>query len=212
MVTINRNTTVFWNVDTQFDFMESDGSLYVDGSEEIKPTLKKLTDFANDNQIRVVNTMDWHYEDSEELSPDPDFAVTFPNHCMADTLGSNFIEETDPTDSYVIDWSINLGLEYIPNNRNLTIRKDKFDVFEGNPNTNRITELLKKGGSDTIVVYGVSGDICVSFAVNGLLERGFKVILVEDGIRSLNSNTFDNLIELWNKNNNFHLGTSDFSI
>jgi len=165
--------------------MDTNGSLYVEGSEDIKPILKKLTEFAKENQIRVINTMDWHYEDSEELSDNPDFASTFPNHCMVDTIGSEFISETNPDDSYIIDWSINMGFDYLPNNRNITIRKDKFDVFEGNPNTNRITDLLKKSGIDTVIVYGVTSQICVNFAIMGLVERGFKVIVIENGIKGL---------------------------
>ncbi|CAG7581171.1 MAG: Nicotinamidase/pyrazinamidase [uncultured marine phage] len=185
MKAINRNTTVFWNVDTQIDFMDSDGALYVEGAEEIKPTLKSLTDFAKENNIRVINTMDWHYKDSEELSKEPDFATTFPPHCMADTTGATYVLETEPEDSYVIDWSINMGLQFLPNKRNITIRKDKFDVFEGNPNSSRVVDILKKGGIDTVVVYGVAENVCVNCAVNGLVERGLNVVVVEDGIKGL---------------------------
>jgi len=186
MKEINRGNTIFWNVDTQFDFMDPKGSLYVDGAEEIKPTLASLTEFAEKNRIRVVNTMDWHYEDSEELSEDPDFAETFPPHCMADTNGAKYVRETDPdVFSYVLDWGINLGWKYLPPVRNIIIRKDKFDVFEGNPNTNRVVDLFKKSGVENVVVYGVAENVCVSFAVSGLLERGLNVIVIEDAIKGL---------------------------
>jgi len=161
-------------------------SLYVDGAEEIKPTLASLTEFAEKNRIRVVNTMDWYYEDSEELSEDPDFAETFPPHCMADTNGAKYVRETDPdVFSYVLDWGINLGWKYLPPVRNIIIRKDKFDVFEGNPNTNRVVDLFKKSGVENVVVYGVAENVCVSFAVSGLLERGLNVIVIEDAIKGL---------------------------
>jgi len=186
MKEINRGNTIFWNVDTQFDFMDPKGSLYVDGAEEIKPTLASLTEFAEKNRIRVVNTMDWYYEDSEELSEDPDFAETFPPHCMADTNGAKYVRETDPdVFSYVLDWGINLGWKYLPPVRNIIIRKDKFDVFEGNPNTNRVVDLFKKSGVENVVVYGVAENVCVSFAVSGLLERGLNVIVIEDAIKGL---------------------------
>lgn len=201
---VNRGNTVLWNVDTQFDFIDPEGKLYVEGSEKLKPTLSNITEFGESNKIRVVNTMDWHYEDSEELSDEPDFAETFPPHCMADSKGVEFIKETEPDQPYIIDWSINLGLKYLPPVRNLIIRKDKFDVFEGNPNTNRIVDILKKGGTEMVIVYGVTADICVSFAVNGLLERGLRVVLVKDAINPLNEKTFENLLEVWEKNNNFH--------
>lgn len=201
---INRGNTVLFNIDTQFDFIDPEGKLYVDGSEKIKPILANITEFGEQNKIRVINTMDWHYEDSEELSDTPDFAETFPPHCMADSKGVEFIDETNPDDPYIIDWSINLGLKHLPPVRNIVIRKDKFDVFEGNPNTNRIVEILKKDGIDTVVIYGVTSDICVSFAINGLLERGLKVILVKDATNPLNKESFDNLLEFWNSNENFN--------
>jgi nicotinamidase-related amidase len=52
---------VFWNTDTQYDFIDKDGKLSVENAESIKPNLKKLTDFARVNNIKVVNTMDWHF-------------------------------------------------------------------------------------------------------------------------------------------------------
>jgi nicotinamidase/pyrazinamidase len=210
---VNRGNTVLWNVDTQFDFIDPDGKLYVEGAEEIKPTLTTITEFGESNKIRVVNTMDWHYEDSEELSDDPDFAETFPPHCMADSKGVEFIKETDPEEPYIIDWSINLGLKYLPPVRNLIIRKDKFDVFDGNPNTNRIVDILKRGGTEVAIVYGVTADICVSFAINGLLERGLRVVLLKDGTKPLNESSFENLLGIWEKNNNFqYLEFEDLSI
>ena len=58
---------IFWNVDTQKDFMNPDGALYVEGAESIKPNLKKLTEFARENNIFVVNTADFHFPDDKEL-------------------------------------------------------------------------------------------------------------------------------------------------
>ena len=37
---------IFWDVDTQYDFMKADGKLYVPDAEQLIPNLKKLTDFA----------------------------------------------------------------------------------------------------------------------------------------------------------------------
>ena len=51
---------IFWNVDTQKDFMNKDGKLYVQGAEEIKSNLKRLTNLAKAYNITVVNTGDYH--------------------------------------------------------------------------------------------------------------------------------------------------------
>ena len=45
------NKVIFMNVDTQKDFCEKDGSLYVNGVEDIKPNLKTLTEFSAKNNI-----------------------------------------------------------------------------------------------------------------------------------------------------------------
>ena len=43
--------TIFWDVDTQYDFMMRDGKLYVQGAEGIARNLKALTEFARENDI-----------------------------------------------------------------------------------------------------------------------------------------------------------------
>jgi len=95
---------LFWNVDTQFDFMNSIGKLYVPGSEEILPVLKYITSLAKEKNIQVVNTADHHYPDAKELSDSPDFIKTFPPHCMANTGGADYMKETQPESPFVVQW------------------------------------------------------------------------------------------------------------
>jgi nicotinamidase-related amidase len=52
--------TLFWDVDTQVDFMHADGKLYVPDAEEIIPTLSALTDYAHRRGIRIVASADDH--------------------------------------------------------------------------------------------------------------------------------------------------------
>ena len=182
---------VFWNVDTQVDFVDKDGKLPVPDAESIKPNLKKLTDFARVNTIKVVNTMDWHFKDSKELSDDPDFVKTFPPHCMANTEGARFIEETSPDrgTTMLVDWSEQKGMNFheIHKFRNLIIRKDAFDVFEGNNLTEAIVNNLGIPFLDrpTFIVYGVATNVCVKAAVDGLTKRGYSVKVVTDAIKGL---------------------------
>ncbi len=174
---------LFWNVDTQVDFIEPDGKLYAPGAEKIKPILKKLTDFAAKNDIQVVNTADFHYPNSAELSDDPDFVNTFPEHCMANTKGADYISETDPEQPLIFDWNRQyLTLDEVQNRRNIVIRKDAFDVFAGSPHSERIVELL---APKTVVVYGVTTNVCVNDAVVGLVDRADNVLVVEDAIKEL---------------------------
>lgn len=174
---------LFWNVDTQFDFMEPAGELYVKGAELLKPALKQITQLAEDNNIKVVNTADYHYPDSAELSANPDFINTFPEHCMAGTRGSEYVGESQPSNPVVFDWDKKyLTLDAVLTARNIVIRKDAFDVFAGNPYTDKIVEILSP---QTVVVYGVTTNICVHCAVVGLAQRVEKVIVIEDAIKEL---------------------------
>ena len=72
------NKIIFWNVDTQIDFMLPEGKLYIQGAEKILPNLKLLTDYARKNEIKIVNTRDFHSINDKEISNTPDFVNTFP--------------------------------------------------------------------------------------------------------------------------------------
>src|SRR5690242_16769147 len=86
--------TIFWDVDTQVDFMHASGKLYVPGAESIIPNLKRLTDYAHQHGIRIVASADDHVAGHRELSATPDFKQTFPEHCMHGTEGQKKIPET----------------------------------------------------------------------------------------------------------------------
>jgi len=183
---MSNHKTLFWNVDTQEDFIDQSGKLYVQGAEEIRPVLKQITDFAKAEGIRVVNTCDYHHINSEELSLTPDFATSFPQHCLAGSSGAEFISETLPESPILIDWDLDLAIYAEFDNperfRNIVIRKDAFDVFTGNPYADKVVEILQP---DQVFVYGVSTNVCVDKAVMGLTERGIKVYVFKDAIKEL---------------------------
>jgi len=174
---------IFWNVDTQYDFMRSDGKLYVKNAEAIEGNLARLTNLAKEKNIQVVNTVDWHNEYSEEISDNPDFVKTFPRHCMQNTKGALFVPATDPEDPYIIDWSqASIDERMIKDNRNLVLYKDKFDIFTGSPYAEEIVRLLQP---EKAIVYGVATNVCVDCAVKGLLERKVQVYVPTDAIKEL---------------------------
>jgi len=174
---------IFWNVDTQIDFVEPQGKLYVEGAEKIKPLWQKITAFAKQKNIRVVNTADYHYPESAELADEPDFVNTFPQHCMANTLGAEYVAETQPENAVEFDWDKDYdAFDAVESVRNIVIRKDAFDVFAGNPYTDNILQMLNP---ETVVVYGVTTNVCVNDAVVGLSKRVKRVIVLQDAIKEL---------------------------
>jgi nicotinamidase/pyrazinamidase len=190
----NRDKTLLFNVDTQHDFMDKDGALYVDGAENIKPMLRKISQFAKDNDISMVHTSDWHHFDSEELSKTPDFVNTFPNHCMAGTKGAYLIPETKPRKfDAIINWDQYMSGHMIDNlNRpfDIMLRKDKFNFVDGNKNSKKLLAILREE-FDHVIVFGVAGNVCVNEAVKELsnkknfLVSPFKVSVITDGIANL---------------------------
>ncbi len=177
---------LFWNVDTQIDFVYPRGKLYVVGAEDLRPQWKKLTELAREKLIPVVNTADYHFANSAEIDSSPDYENTFPEHCMAETRGADFIKETDPEDPVIFDWDkeylITPELFDVEKCRNFIIRKDAFDVFSGNPLTEMI---LKHLNPQNVVVYGVTTNICVDAAVKGLIRRVKNVYVIEDAVKEL---------------------------
>jgi nicotinamidase/pyrazinamidase len=105
---------------------------------------------------------------------------------MAGSSGAEFIRETLPESPLLIDWDSELAiyaeLDDPERFRNIVIRKDAFDVFEGNPNAEKVVKILQP---DQVFVYGVTTNVCVDKAVLGLSERGIKVYVFEDAIKEL---------------------------
>jgi nicotinamidase/pyrazinamidase len=171
---VRNRDVVFWDVDTQRDFMLPGGALYVPGAERIIPNLARLTQHARRHDILVVADVDAHHSD------DPEFQQ-WPPHCLAGTPGQEKVHETELNVGCVIP---NVPAE-LPNDfsqyEQVIIEKQTLDVFD-NPN---IDELLKRIGKPEVVVYGVVTEICVSYAALGLLKRGYNIRLVTDAVRAL---------------------------
>jgi nicotinamidase/pyrazinamidase len=192
---------VFFNVDTQYDFMRDDethkGALPVPGARDIEGKLEELTKFAAEHRLKVVNTADWHIEDSFEISDKPDYKTTFPPHCMQNTKGALYVPATDPENPYVIDWQESiLDEDKVQSHRNLVLLKDEFSVFTGSPHTERVLELIKP---TVAVVYGVATNVCVHYAVMGLRQHDIAVRVPIDAIQELPNLPLEYTLLAWRK-------------
>lgn len=191
---------IFWDVDTQHDFMDPDGKLYVPGAEEIKPQLKRLTDYAHERQIHIVASADAHVPSHRELSDAPDFNETFPEHCMQGTKGAEKIPETRLFAPLVIEAEAiahqDLARQLWSHGGDVLLHKHWFDVFT-NPNTET---LLESWDPTEIVVYGVALDVCDRYAIDGFIERGIpRIHLVVDATRAIHPERVDSLLAQWKR-------------
>ncbi len=191
---------LFWDVDTQYDFMKSDGKLYVPDAESIIPVLEEVTRYARERGIPIWGSVDYHQPDDPEISEQPDFYNTFPPHCLQNTPGWEKIEATRPLDPLWIDSEpipaarLKQMIEAHPNE--VFFRKQRFDVFT-NPNVIPALEVVQPR---EIYVYGVALDVCDYFAVEGFLKQGkYWVTLIHDATRPIHPEKEKELLSDWEK-------------
>ena len=189
---------IFWDVDTQHDFMDEAGKLYVPDAESIKLNLKRLTDYAHERGIRIVATADDHEPGHRELSTSPDFRETFPEHCMRGTPGAEKIPETALSAPVVVEPSPTppeqLARLLRTRDSDVLIRKHWFDVFT-NPNADVVLDALAPAD---VVVYGVALDVCNRYAIEGLLARGVpRIHAVTDATKPIHAEAAESLLASW---------------
>jgi nicotinamidase/pyrazinamidase len=166
---------VFLDIDTQRDFMDENGALYVARASEIVTNLARLTQFASRHGIPVLATACSHGRNDPEL-------VQFPPHCMAGAEGQRRIAATARSDSVVLPVGTRLHGALPPH---LTLEKNELDLFNRTDSGELIARYNEK--NPLFVVYGVATDYCVKKAVHGLLLRHCRTAIVVDAIRSIDA-------------------------
>jgi nicotinamidase/pyrazinamidase len=190
---------VFWDVDTLYDFMRSEGKLYVPGSEEIIPALEALTAFAHAHRIPIVASADNHDRADAEISETPDWKTTFPPHCMRGTVGQRKIAQTALVDPLIIEPepadAAALGRRIQSQGGDFLLHKHTLDVFSNA----HVPTLLATLAPKAIVIYGVATDFCDRYTVEGLLRdsAGTELFLVIDAIRAIYPDEGARLVAQW---------------
>jgi nicotinamidase/pyrazinamidase len=171
---------IFWDVDTQRDFMLPGGKLYVPGAEKVIPNLDRLTGEARNDRVFLVSDACVHTPD------DPEFQQ-FPPHCVRGTPGAEIIPETVAQRFLVLP---NRREAAVPPDltpyQQVILEKQTLDVFD-NPLTETVLERLKRftDADAEFMVFGVVTEYCVRCVAKGLLARGRRVALVGDAIKTL---------------------------
>ena len=182
---------LLWDVDTQVDFVHPNGKLAVPGATDAVPAMARVVEAARAAGIPHVASADDHELTDAEISAEPDYATTYPPHCLRGTRGAERIPETEQDDP------VPLGLTDVPEKwlrgREFLLLKKHFDVFT-NPNADR---LLARLDPDEVVLFGVATDVCNDAAIRGLLARGRDVTFVEDASRGLDEGRTASCITRW---------------
>jgi len=187
---------ILWDVDTQVDFMLPTGKLYVPDAEQTAPTMQRLVEAVRAAGIAHVASADDHELTDPEISDEPDFVNTYPPHCLRGTRGAEKIPETeqaDPLPLSIVPFPPGLVPGMIEGRREILLLKKNFDVFT-NPNTDPLLDALDP---DEIVVFGVATDVCDDAAIRGFLQRGRRVVFVEDAAKGLDAARTGAATALW---------------
>ena len=182
---------VLWDVDTQIDFVHPDGKLAVPGAVDAVPAMARLVAAARDAGIPHVASADDHELTDPEISEEPDWATTYPPHCLRGTRGAEKVAETRQLDP------VPLALTVVPERwlagREFLLLKKHFDVFT-NPNAGPLLERLDP---DEVILFGVATDVCDDAAVRGLVARGRAVTFVEEAARGLDEARTAVCLDAW---------------
>jgi nicotinamidase/pyrazinamidase len=179
--------TVFFDVDTQIDFLFPAGALYVPGAEKMIKTFGALTRFAAANRVQIISDTDAHAEDDAEFK-------RWKPHCVTGTAGQQKIANTLLNDRLVLNsahGSLDAIRSRISGAAQIIVEKQSLDCFT-NPN---LRPMLNVIAADRYVVYGVVTEYCVRCAAFGLLETGAQVELVRDAIKSLSASDEQDVLE-----------------
>ncbi len=164
--------TVFFDVDSQYDFLFPAGALSVPGAQRILPAVAQLNQWAARNGAVVVSTMDAHTGNDREFQ-------VWPGHCVAGTLGqrkheSTLLERRVVIPSHRTSFDLSEAQQVI-------CEKQSLNCFD-NANLDAVLAALD---ADRYVVYGVVTEYCVTIAARGLLKTGKPVAIVTDAIETL---------------------------
>ena len=210
-----------WIVDVQEDFMNPAGRLYVrdlfdeadPGAIQVVPALEAATAWMREHCDALVYTGDWHGLDDAEIDPvAPDPArETYPPHCMGrspdpdERAGAEVIAQIRPRDPVVLAHDATragagaVARRAVSERRPVFVQKTRFNVFQGNPACDAFVRSLGEvlGRPLEFVVIGVARDVCVTQAVDGLQERGYRVTAVRDATWGLGLEAEQETLARW---------------
>ena len=144
-------------VDVQNDFCEG-GALAVKGGNDIARKIGeklKLHQFSSQYSA-IIFTQDWHIDPGDHFSDNPDYADSWPVHCVANTNGAELHPDLGSALGY---WNV---------------RKGQYDAGYSafsNPSMNEILESLNIKEVD---VCGIARDYCVRQTAYDAVYLGYK--------------------------------------
>lgn len=153
-------------VHLQNDFCRN-GAVPVAEADHVIPVANAWIRFFAERGYGVVATRDWHPPNhcsfQEQGGP-------WPRHCVQGSLGSQLHPDLRlPPGTLIISCATN------PN-------KEADSGFDGTSLQDRLEDV----DADTVYVMGFAADACVKWTVLDARRLGFRVVVVQDGVRGFN--------------------------
>jgi nicotinamidase/pyrazinamidase len=146
-------------VDVQNDFCEG-GSLAVAGGSAVAAAITAYLAAAGNGYAHVVASRDYHIDPGDHFSDHPDFAGTWPPHCVASTPGAEFHPDLD---TGRLEAVFSKGAH-----------EAAYSGFEGADEAGApLAAWLRERGVDTLDVAGIATDYCVRATALDAAREGF---------------------------------------
>jgi nicotinamidase/pyrazinamidase len=146
-------------VDVQNDFCEG-GSLAVTGGSAVAAAISAHLAAAGDGYAHVIASRDHHIDPGDHFSHQPDFAGTWPHHCVAGTSGAEFHPDLD---TGRVEAVFSKGANAAA-----------YSGFEGTDEAGTpLAAWLRERGVDTLDVVGIATDYCVQATALDAVRDGF---------------------------------------
>jgi nicotinamidase/pyrazinamidase len=146
-------------VDVQNDFCEG-GSLAVAGGSAVAAAITAYLAAEGDGYAHVVASRDYHIDPGDHFSDHPDFAGTWPPHCVAGTPGAEFHPDLD---TGRLEAVFSKGAHAAA-----------YSGFEGADEVGTpLAGWLRERGVDELDVAGIATDYCVRATALDAAREGF---------------------------------------
>jgi nicotinamidase/pyrazinamidase len=161
-------------VDVQNDFADPRGGLYVQGGEQIIPTVNGLIAAARAVGAVVVYTQDWHPAQTPHFAT---YGGTWPEHCVQGSWGAELHPALD-----VAGPVVRKGTSGEDGYSGFTAR----DVRTGELLATDLDRLLRRHDVTRVVVVGLAQDVCVKDTALDARRRGYDTTVLLAATRPVN--------------------------
>ncbi|MDO4918562.1 isochorismatase family protein [Kocuria sp.] len=167
-------------VDVQNDFCEG-GSLAVTGGAAVAAGISEYLEDHHGDYAAVAATQDWHVDPGEHFSDTPDWATSWPVHCVADTPGA----ETHPDfDTEHVTAYFRKGAYDAAYSGFEGLSAPDVDVPMGDPDEDAdedrvsLDDWLREQEVEAVDVVGLALDHCVLATARDAVDAGYETRLL----------------------------------